>query len=280
MTEHRPDPERRAWRTDAEWTQLSRRIAAANALREQPAWTRLRVPAAAAAVLIATALGVWSLRGPKQAPLPFTIVQTVAGQPRTFALEDGTRVDLAPASTLRYRLTAGTRELSLVGAARFTVVHDAARPFVVQAGRARVTDIGTVFQVSAHTRDSFVAVSVSEGEVALRDSTSPAEITLRAGTGGFVDAMGAVKRAQIPAAQDTAWIGGTLQFTNAELTDVARTLSRWFDVDITVSDRTLGQRRITALYAAPTLDDVLAALAATTNARVVHAQGRITLVAR
>lgn len=283
MTEQRPDPERRAWRTDAEWRRLSQRIAAAEAVAREPAWKRYRVSAvAAAAVLVAGVYGARTLRDGSRSPSPasFTVVQSAAGQPRTVTLNDGTRVDLAPASTLRYRINATARDVVLDGAARFTVVHDANRPFEVRAGRARVTDLGTTFQVAAYRRDSSVAVSVTEGVVALSDSGGSTPLELPAGSAGRVALNGRVERAVAPAASDTAWVSGTLQFTNAELRDVVRTLSRWFDVNVQITDRSLGQRRITALYTQPTLDDVLEALAAASQARVVRTNGTITLVAR
>lgn len=50
------------------------------------------------------------------------------------------------------------------GGARFVVTHDAARPFVVQAGDVVVEDVGTVFTV-AYVGDDQVEISVQTGEV-------------------------------------------------------------------------------------------------------------------
>ena len=81
--------------------------------------------------------------------------QQVAGTPitagaalRTVRLSDGSQATLDRGAVLHDLGTQGERRFMLLrGRARFDVVHDTARPFVVDAGDGRVVAHGTVFDV-------------------------------------------------------------------------------------------------------------------------------------
>ena len=67
-------------------------------------------------------------------------------------LPDGTTVMLDPDSRIDYDLRAfgaGSREVSLIGEARFRITHDATRPFVVRADGASTTAPNARFVVAA-----------------------------------------------------------------------------------------------------------------------------------
>ena len=270
MTDLRPGKDRRPWRTDEEWKRLSARIAQFDATRPRPPWYRRSGVAAAAVLAIAVGYGAYRSQfgRPEAPPEPMRVVSTAVGQVLTVRLSDGSRVDIGPATTIRYRTSAGTRLVELSGLARFTVAHDPTRTFVVSAGNARATDIGTTFTVRAYKSDSVVAVAVTEGIVSLSGDATRAALTLNAGNAARVGHDGVVRADAAPeAGADASWVDGSLQFRNASLQEVAVELSRWFDVDVRIADPTLGQRRINALYTTPTLVGVLDALTVTVNAR-------------
>ncbi|HXC25482.1 MAG TPA: FecR family protein [Gemmatimonadaceae bacterium] len=85
-------------------------------------------------------------------------------------LPDGSVATLAPGAYLstgrRYLTGTGTRDLYLFGQARFTVVPNPARPFIVHALEARATAVGTVFTVLNDT-SARVTVDVETGTVVL-----------------------------------------------------------------------------------------------------------------
>lgn len=73
---------------------------------------------------------------------------TQVGEIRTFTLADGSSVTLDTDSLLLVAFTKNERSLRLVrGRGRFSVAHEP-RPFVVAAGRARITARGTLFDVA------------------------------------------------------------------------------------------------------------------------------------
>lgn len=95
-----------------------------------------------------------------------SIYATTIGQQRTFALSDGTTVELNANSTIRERFTDTRRAVELVqGQALFRVVKDPTRPFIVTSDTATVRAVGTQFDV--HKRATRTTVTVLEGRVAI-----------------------------------------------------------------------------------------------------------------
>ena len=106
--------------------------------------------------------------------------QTQLGERREVTLGDGSVVSLAPMSRIRVHYERAQRLIAMDrGEALFRVAHDANRPFIVQAARARVRAVGTVFNVEQN--DSGVAITVVEGRVAVSDPQAPRGNTADAG---------------------------------------------------------------------------------------------------
>ncbi|HEX7981667.1 MAG TPA: FecR domain-containing protein [Gemmatimonadaceae bacterium] len=276
-----PAGSRRAWNTEGAWRELRDRIAAEQsgepvARERRVSWAgrqTLRWLATAAALVVAVG-GVWYSRA-SSAP-QYQTATTTRGQRASLTLGDGTRVILGPASTLRYDVTSRARRVELTGLAQFQVVHDASRPFVVRAGRAEATDVGTTFTVRAFADEDAVVLAVTEGEIALRAGTG--QLSLSAGQVGRVDSTGVQRLAGAPS-DYAQWVGGQLAFQDATLSDVARELSRWFDTDVRVDAR-VAQRRVSATYANPMLDGVLSAITRATGSRAERTSAGYMLLPR
>jgi TolA-binding protein len=145
--------------------------------RSWRAWT------VALSLAVAAGAAAGALLYPRSAPQLAPIVEGAwlhsAEQPVSVRLEDGSRVELSPASQLKLvenRQARVTLELRS-GKARFEVKHDRARPFAIAAGPAEVRVIGTRFELSRTTRagSSTLRVQVSEGVVEVRRRDRPGE---------------------------------------------------------------------------------------------------------
>ena len=92
-------------------------------------------------------------------------------QPVSLQLPDGSQLVLQPQSEARYPtvFNPAKREVWLTGAAYFSVVHDADRPFLVHSGSLVTRVLGTRFRVNAPTNDSRITVSVESGKVSVYD---------------------------------------------------------------------------------------------------------------
>jgi ferric-dicitrate binding protein FerR (iron transport regulator) len=280
--------------------------------RRRPAPPRRRWAALAAAAALLLAVGISIVRtraaisrAPEVAATPTRTIETGRGQQATVDLSDGTRVVLAADSRLRIpsnfnvRTRSGTsRELYLEGKAYFEVRHDSTRPFLVHTATAVAEDIGTEFVVVAYPEMHATQVAVAGGEVAMRLpgsrtghaddpalqlERSPTEplATLTRGMLGYVDSAGTltVTRHVDPDAY-LAWMKGILVFQAVPLDDVARELSRWYDVDVQLGSAELAARRITAELRDESLDETLRRLRMILGITVERDSGTIVVGTR
>ncbi|WP_158213692.1 FecR family protein [Sphingopyxis witflariensis] len=156
--------------------------------------------ALAAALILALSIGfTWvSLSNRDAAPI---IAGNESGE---IILEDGTRALLMDGASLKPDFSATERRVRLTGGrARFTVAHDAARPFRVEAAGSETTALGTIFEVDlTGTRP---VIHLIQGSVEVHAKAKPqAPLRLRPG-----------QRAEV--ADDTPRLIGTGE-TDAPLT--------------------------------------------------------------
>ncbi|MDZ7855897.1 sigma-70 family RNA polymerase sigma factor [Sphaerotilus sp.] len=160
-----------------------------------------------------------------------TAFATSAGRIGRLPLPDGSELTLDADSAVNVRLLAGRREVQLLrGGAFFDVARDTARPFIVLAGPARVTVLGTRFSVEMGPRG--VDVAVESGRVAvqgLAQGPAPQQpLELRAGEAARVGAGGTLEAAPARAAESVApWRTGWLAFDNLPLGEAAARLNRY-----------------------------------------------------
>jgi ferric-dicitrate binding protein FerR (iron transport regulator) len=254
----------------------------------RPRWSARLFPLAAAAVLVAGVVFVWRRFTPEPVPAAATLtatsgeVATAVGERRTLDLPDGSHVVLGAASTLRIDTAygRGSRQVSLEGQALFRVTHDSTRPFVVHAAGTLAEDLGTEFDVRAYPGDSIVRVAVIEGAVAVRRAqTTDSAALLRPRDVARIDATGGAAPV-ILHDQDVerlvAWTAGELNFRDATLTEVARELERWFDVDVRVTSEAIAGRRYTVNgLRTESLDDLLGVIDLSLPDVVIERQGRV-----
>ncbi len=149
-------------------------------------------------------------------------IVTAPGERRVIALDEGSRIEVNGDS--RLVLDRGDIRFARIerGEALFTVVHDEARPFRVEAGEARLIDLGTVFNV-IHDGDR-TEVAVSEGEVQWRRggtsvNLNPGMALSQRGTENPVVSRPAVETIG-------GWRDGRLSYSAARYDAVAADLSR------------------------------------------------------
>ena len=99
---------------------------------------------------------------------------TRVGEQRVIPLADGSSLSLDTDSRVRVRFTDRQRRIDLVeGQALFNVEHDAGRPFVVYAGKTRVTAVGTVFDVRRAGEEVRVTLVSGAIDVQSNEASSP-----------------------------------------------------------------------------------------------------------
>lgn len=209
--------------------------------------------AVAASLALVMAIGGYALWSPgERSADPVTLaamtVQTPVGVQRTVKLNDGSRIELNTATTVRTASAGGGREVWLDrGEAYFDIAHRPEQPFVVHAGPRTVTVLGTRFTVR---RDGDkVTVAVLSGRVRVEDAS--AGTTARAAVIGrgdiaYARSHGTLVALAAPARVDamTGWRNGQLVFDNQRLADAVADFNRYTDRPIRIADPAVADIRI------------------------------------
>ncbi|SFN66908.1 FecR domain-containing protein [Sphingomonas sp. OK281] len=167
---------------------------------------------------------------------------TRIGEQRKLMLADGSRVMLDTDTAMTVKFVDGARRVSLEhGQAYFTVAHDAARPFTVDVGGARVLATGTQFDV--HRNGDSVDVTLVEGSVRVSADDRPVA-RLRAGqaltlNGGRVSPIKVVDTT--PA---TAWTRGRIVLDGMTLQDAIAAVNRYVDTPVRLDAAGFANARI------------------------------------
>jgi len=200
----------------------SRERQAANDEGSSP-WRAGRLGALAATVALAV-FGSWIAYGGFDSRY---VVTTPAGETRTLALADGTRIALNGATELVLdRRDPRFAELKS-GEAKFSVVHDAAEPFELTVGNQKIVDVGTVFNVRKSA--TVLRVEVAEGAVRYEGG----DVRLRLNAGDTLQASGNdIIEGSRPVEAIGSWTQGRLVYRDQPLVEVVADLSRARGVSI------------------------------------------------
>jgi len=179
---------------------------------------------------------------------------TGKGEMLRIALDDGSIVNLNTASGIDVQFTAEQRTIYLRGGeALFDVAKDAARPFVVVVGDARVRAVGTAFTVRHEARRP-IDVIVSEGVVEVSEPRA-APVRVAQGMRAMVDLRAATPIETAAIAPETIeqelyWREGKIAFRDTTLASAAAQFARYNDERIVIADPALAQETITGLFVA------------------------------
>jgi ferric-dicitrate binding protein FerR (iron transport regulator) len=152
-------------------------------------------------------------------------------------LPDGSRVFLNRNSEFSYRSNFGKkgRNVKLTGEAFFEISPDKAKPFIIDAGKARIKVVGTSFNVITANSESAVEVFVKTGIVELSDNTGSKSITLDPGFIGTINSDMPEKRANNNV-NYLAWKDRRLDYNGQKLDVVFRDLKRVYNMEIVADD--------------------------------------------
>ncbi len=183
-------------------------------------------------------------------------------------LADGTKVWLNSASRLIYpqSFMGKERRVVLSGEAFFDVTHDAERPFVVETSRMNVKVLGTRFNVNDYDDNEEVSTTLVNGSVEIISGDQQA-FRLVPGEQAYGKENELEKR-EVNVRLYTSWIDGKFLFNNTELEEIAKQISRWYDVEIFFSSESVKKVRFTgAIVKFKPLDDLVRMIESTSQVR-------------
>lgn len=200
------------------------------------------------------------------------------------SLPDGTVITLNCNSRLTYpdTFTGNYREVAMEGEAFFEVEPDADHPFVITAGKTRITVLGTSFNVCAYPDQDRVEVVVESGRVQVTAEglkTSPGEeLTLTPGEKGtFLPRELSLAKSVNGDPNIYAWKTRQLVFNETTLDEVLRTLEKVYHVQITTEGLTAADLLLTANFSDQSVDFILDVIRLTFSLELASVDGRYVL---
>lgn len=232
----------------------------------------LRLAAVFAIVVIGAVVAVQFTADPftEVRDADYAVFATQRGERATIPLPDGSIVFLNADSKLIVPSTFGAeaRDLQLEGQGYFQVESSVGHTFTVQTELATVRVTGTEFDVDAYPGADKMQVVVASGEVHVRSNhdrgietivLKPRDIGLVLGTGEQV------VRRDVDVRRYFAWKDGRLLFNNSDFEDVARSLERWYDLEIELSQTNHRLDGLTASFRDEPVDEVLGVVSMALN---------------
>lgn len=176
-----------------------------------------------------------------------------------FSLPDGSTGWLNSGSILSYPVRFNSeRTVTLNGEAYFDVVKNPNAPFIVDARQVKVKVLGTSFNVVSYDRDSISEVIVASGKVEvssagqlLASKLLPSErLVLNRSKNRF-------STSTVDIQNYTSWKTGKLIFSNDNLDEVVRKVSRFYNVDFEVNGNVNRTELFRAILEEESLEEVL-----------------------
>ncbi|CAD5107254.1 FecR family protein [Zestomonas carbonaria] len=229
------------------------------------------------AVLLAVT-GAFGWHAWRQSPLEMDL-HTGIGEQQQERLRDGSHLHLNADTRLHVHYDAALRQVELLrGEAIFAVARNPQRPFIIDGGLARVRVLGTLFVVNR--LPDRLQVSVDHGLVQVDNLARPGEsLRLEAGQVAEVDADGHLRRLSRAASDAFAFQRGSLVFDQADLAEIAASLSRHRQQPVRAATGAEGPR-ISAVVQLADVEGFLQALPAIAPVRLHDESGTTVLQAR
>ena len=166
-------------------------------------------------------------------------IETAAGEHRTVKLPDGSSIEINGGSVVELDKERPRFARLESGEAMFHVVHRENDPFVVEAGAARIVDLGTAFNVVR--RDRSTSVAVSEGVVLYSPERDKVRVTAGQAIDATDDDVNPPRVRTVDVANVGGWRTGLLVYNGTSLAIVAEDLRRTAGIDISIAPSAAGQ---------------------------------------
>jgi transmembrane sensor len=215
------------------------RLNSIKATPPQPMILRLWFQVAAVAAILTTGLFLGALFSHQNsASKPFSeqlVFETPRGQKSLVKLPDGSEVWLNAKSTLVYSTFSDShRQVELKGEAFFNISRNEHAPFVVKTDQCEVEVLGTSFNVMAYNEFGRQEITLMNGKVVVHADELDQEI--RPGQ-AVVLKDHQMKVVEVRPADASGWVESKLNFRNIPLSELMKRLENWYDVDITLVNK-------------------------------------------
>ena len=181
-------------------------------------------------------------------------------------LPDGSKIYLNRNSELSYNKNLGqsSRNVTLKGEALFDIKRDPSKPFIIDAGKARVKVLGTSFSVLTNNFNNAVEVFVKTGSVMVSDNSGTQNLVLGPGFIGTMDSKSFTKAVN-ENPNYLSWNTDTLVYEGKNLDVVFADLKKVYDIDVVADDPEILNETITTRFFNQPQDTIIRVICTTFN---------------
>jgi ferric-dicitrate binding protein FerR (iron transport regulator) len=238
----------------------------------------ISVAAAAIILLIATPLLI--LNNDPNQPKTEYISKVTNENSKKIILDDGSNVTLNSNSKIEYpKDFSNNRTITLEGEAYFEVEHiDNEHKFNVISNNVNITVVGTKFNVNSDKENDFLKVSVTEGIVEVKIDKNTPPTKLYAGESLIIDLNTHDSKLDTLGTENNIyWLTQKIVFKNADLSELATTLSNIYGVEVIINLSMPEQYRLTTEFENQNLNDILKILELTLDIKTKKSGNSIYL---
>ncbi len=166
------------------------------------------------------------------ADISYNKIATPVGGKYSVVLPDGTKAWLNSKSSLRFptAFKGAERVVQMTGEVYFEVAKNPNQPFKVQSGGTEIKVLGTHFDVMAYNDEVGQKTTLLEGSIQL--SSGNFYQLLKPGQQALVDPSGIKVNHNCDLEAVMAWRNDLFIFKDMEIKEIARQLSRWYDIQV------------------------------------------------
>lgn len=235
----------------------------------QKNWKKILQWAAILILPIVSALSVYYFTQKQQENNHPTIIIAGYGEKAEVVLPDGSKVWINSGSKIIYNnneFNRKRRPIFLEGEAYFEVTKDKHCPFIVKTESMHVEALGTSFNIRSYSEDQQAFAVLIEGKIKV--SVSGQEQILSENQRAiFNKATQTLTTDMVRSGDFVQWKSGNLYFDNQSFEDIARTLSRIFNVDIQFASDKLRSIRFSGTLGMSSIRNTLDILSLTSPMR-------------
>lgn len=181
------------------------------------------------------------------------------GAPRSFNLQDGTKVVVDASSSVRVLPWGASRMVQLIqGRAFFDVAHNSRQPFIVKVGSNDVTALGTAFSVERLPQST--AVILMEGRVRVRGEGNGEGVVLSPDQSVTITEHGNWMVRPVDSHAAESWRDGVIVFDNQPAYEIVEKLNKYLAFPIVITNEADKKANISGAFQVSDYAGVVAAL--------------------
>ncbi len=216
-----------------------------------------------AAGLAILAIGILVFKGQLSSNDELQVISAPENDTIEKTLPDGSQIALNQQSELSYSsdFAAQERRVKLKGEAFFDVRRDEAKPFIIEAAEAKITVLGTSFNVRAYPKEDVVVVYVVSGKVSVEiEGAGKPKLLLKGDVMKFNRQASKMEFESDDAGIPIAWHSGVLNFKGKPIPFILDGMAELYGIDFNLKSSPPNGCLQTLTVQEGKLDDAISAL--------------------